>query len=165
MPLRDGLHRISLCCVFCAFFAAAAMAQATHYFVKLAPDFERQLLRGDETIEFQADAGVVEWEKQAGLRVESADVADGEVTVAEQAVRVRLRSGGRHRLKLKYTAAAGRGIVWFADNAGLATAFYCEAWMVWDNSPGKRATLRLEITVPLRPSPHGASRFRAVGHG
>jgi len=57
------------------------------------------------------------------LHVLSADVADGEVTVAEHAVRVRLRSGGRHRLKLKYTAAAGRGIRWFADRAGLATAF------------------------------------------
>jgi hypothetical protein len=136
MPFRNRFHRISLGCVFCAFFAAAAVAQSTHYSVKLAPDFECQLLRGDETIEFQADAGAIEWEKQAGLRVVSADVADGEVTVAEQAVRVRLRSGGRHILRIKYTAAAGRGIKWFADNAGLATAFYCEAWMVCDNSPG-----------------------------
>jgi len=141
------------------------MAQATHYFVKLAPDFERQLLRGEETIEFQAEAGAVEWEKQAGLRVVSADVADGEVTVAEQAVRVRLRSGGRHRLKLKYTAAAGRGIKWFADNAGLATAFYCEAWMVCDNSPGQRATLQLEIAVPFGPLTQGTSGFQAVGPG
>ncbi len=131
----------------------------------LVPDFERQLLRGEETIEFQAEAGAVEWEKQAGLRVVSADVADGEVTVAEQAVRVRLRSGGRHRLKLKYTAAAGRGIKWFADNAGLATAFYCEAWMVCDNSPGQRSTLQLEIAVPFGPLTQGTSGFQAVGPG
>ena len=165
MPLRDRLHRISLCCVVCAFSAAAAVAQSTHYSVKLVPDFERQVLRGEETIEFQADAGAIEWEKQAGLRVASADVADGEVTVGEQAVRVRLRTGGRHSLKLKYMAAARRGIKWFADNAGLATAFYCEAWMVCDNSPGQRATLQLEIAVPLRPLTHGANGFRAVGPG
>src|ERR1700694_5420911 len=109
MPLRDKFQKFSLSCVFCALFAAAAVAQSTHYSVKLVPDFERQLLRGEEAIEFQADAGVAEWEKQAGLRVVSADVADGEVTVAEQAVRVRLRSGGRHRLKLKYTARVGTG--------------------------------------------------------
>jgi aminopeptidase N len=165
MSLRSLVHRSSLCCVFCAFFAAAVVAQSTHYSVTLVPDFERQLLRGEETIEFQAEAGAVEWEKQAGLRVVSADVADGEVTVAEQAVRVRLRSGGRHRLKLKYTAAAGRGIKWFADNAGLATAFYCEAWMVCDNSPGQRATLQLEIAVPFGPLTQGTSGFQAVGPG
>ena len=164
MPFGNRFRRIPLCCVLCVFSTAAA-AQSTHYTVKLAADFERQLLRGDETIEFQADAGEVEWQKQAGLRVVSASVADGEVTVAEQAVRVGLRSGGRHSLKLKYTAAAGRGIRWFAHNAGLATAFYCEAWMVCDNSPGQRATLQLEIAVPLRPPPHGASGFRAVGPG
>ena len=141
------------------------MAQSTHYSVKLVPDFERQLFYGDETIEFQADAGEVQWQKQAGLHVASASVADGEVTVGEQAVRVRLRSGGRHRLKLKYTAAAGRGVQWFADNAGLATAFYCESWMVCGNSPGQRATLQLEIAVLFRPLTHGASGFRAVGPG
>src|SRR6202158_5791882 len=165
MPLRDRLHRISLCCFVCAFSAAAAVAQSTHYSVKLVPDFERRLLRGEETIEFQADAGVAEWDKQAGLRVASADVADGEVTVGEQAVRVRLRTVCRHSVKLKYMAAARRGIKWFADNAGLATAFYCEAWMVCDNSPGQRATLRLEIAGPFRPLTQGTSGFQAVGPG
>src|SRR6266566_3376693 len=149
MPLRSLLSTGSWYCIFCAFSVAAAAEQSTHYSVKLAPDFERQLLRGDETIEFQVEAGAVEWQKQAGLHVLSADLADGEVTVAEHAVRVRLRSGGRHSLKLKYTAAAGRGIQWFAgaaphredsQDSGFATAFYCEAWMVCDNSPGQRAT-------------------------
>jgi aminopeptidase N len=156
---------MALCCVFCAFSSAAVVAQSIHYSVKLAPDFERQLLQGEESIAFQADAGEVEWQKQAGMRVISAKIADGDVTVAEQAVRVRLRSGGRHQLKLKYTAAPGRGIKWLADNAGLVTAFYCEAWMVCDNSPGQRATLQLEIAVPFRPLTHGASGFRAVGPG
>jgi aminopeptidase N len=154
-----------LCCVFCVFSSTAAVAQSTHYSVKLAPDFERQLLRGEESIEFQADGGEVEWQKQAGMRVISANIADGEVTVAELEVRVHLRSGGKHTLKLKYTAAAGRGIKWFADHEGLVTAFYCEAWMVCDNSPGQRATLQLEIAVPLRPLTRGASGFRAVGPG
>ena len=159
MPLGNQSPRISLFCIFCAFSSAAAVAQATHYSVKLVPDFERQLLQGDETIEFQGDAGEVEWQKQAGMRVASANVADGEVMVTEQAVRVHLRSGGRHSLKLKYTAAAGRGIRWFASAAlrrgysrdsGFATAFYCEAWMVCDSSPGQRATLRLEIVIPFK---------------
>jgi aminopeptidase N len=165
MTLSKPFRRIFLCGVLCAFFSAIAIGQSTHYSVKLVPDFERQLLQGEETIEFQADAGTVEWQKQAGLSVVSASVADGEVTVLEQAVGVRLWSAGKHTLKVKYTAAPGRGIKWLAENAGLVTAFYCEAWMVCDNSPGQRATLQLEITVPLKPVTSGASGFRAVGPG
>jgi aminopeptidase N len=173
MSLGNRSHRIILCCVSWAFSCAATtVAKITHYSVKLAPDFERQLLRGDETIEFQAGAGVVEWRKQTGLHVITANVADGDVTVNEQAVRVRLRSGGRHSLKLNYTAAAGRGIRWFASavprressrDSGFATAFYCEAWMVCDSSPGQRATLRLEIVTLFEEA--GSMGFRAVGPG
>src|SRR5437879_11691812 len=112
MPLGNRSHRISLFCIFCAFSSAAAVAQSTHYSVKLEPDFERQLLRADETIEFQADAGEIEWQKQAGLRVAIANIANGEVTAAEQAGRVRLRSGRRHSLQRKYMAPAGPRIRW-----------------------------------------------------
>jgi aminopeptidase N len=161
----DRLGRLTLACIVCAYSSAAALAQATHYSVKLVPDFEHQVLRGDERIEFQADAGVVEWQKQAGLHVITAKVADGEVTVTDQTVRLRLRSRGSHSLELKYTAAPARGLRWFDDNAGLVTAFYCEAWTVCDNSPGQRATLKLEIVVPLMAMTHGASGFRTVGPG
>jgi len=165
MPFGNLFNRISLCCFLCAFSAAAAVAQSVHYSVKLVPDFEHQLLQGDETIEFQAGVGIVEWKKQAGLRIVTAKIVDGVATVDEQSVRVRLLSGGRHSLRFKFAAAAGRGIKWFANNAGLATAFYCEAWMVCDNSPGQRATLKLEIVVPFNPVTRGSSGFRAVGPG
>jgi aminopeptidase N len=164
MSHTNRFHIISLCCVSCAFSSTVA-AQSTHYSVKVVPDFERQLLRGDETIEFQADAGTVEWQKQAGLRVDSTKVADGEVIVAEQSVIVHLRSSGKHTLNVKYTAAAGRGIKWLAPGAGLVTAFYCEAWMVCDNSPGQRATLQLEIVLPLNALTRVGGGFRAVGPG
>jgi hypothetical protein len=60
MPLCSRLYRISLCCVLCALSAVEATAQSSHYSVKLVPDFERHVLLGDETIEFQAEAGEVE---------------------------------------------------------------------------------------------------------
>jgi hypothetical protein len=76
MSLGNPFHTITLCCVSWAFSCAAlTVAQTTHYSVRLTPDFERKLLRGEETIEFQADAGVVEWQKQTGLRVINANVA------------------------------------------------------------------------------------------
>jgi aminopeptidase N len=159
------LHRISSCCALCALSAVGAVAQFTHYSVKLVPDFERHVLLGDETIEFQADAGEVDWQKQAGLHIITSKVAMGAVSVAEQSVTVRVLSAGRHSVRFKFEAAAGRGIEWFEGNAGLATTFYCETWMVCDNSPGQRATLQLEIVVPFRQLPKGANGFRAVGPG
>jgi aminopeptidase N len=165
MPLHDRLKRISLSCFFCAISATAAAVQSTHYAVKLTPDFEHQLLNGEETIEFKADAGVIDWEKQLGLQIVNANITNGAAIVTEQKVRVRLDSSGNHTAQFKFTAVAGRGIQWFADNAGFATAFYCEAWMVCDNSPGQRATLKLEIVVPPGLQPHRANEFRAVGPG
>ena len=165
MPLFNRLYRIPLCCLLCVLSTVGAAAQSTHYSVKLVPDFERHVLLGDETIEFQADAGEVEWQKQAGLRIVTSNVAKEALTVAEQSVTVRVLSKGGHSIWFKFEAAAGRGIKWFDDSAGLATAFYCETWMVCDNSPGQRATLQLEIVVPFIHLPQGASGFRAVGPG
>ena len=165
MSLFNRLDRISLCCLLCALSAVGAAAQSTHYSVKLVPDFERHVLLGDETIEFQADSGEVEWQKQAGLRIITSKVAKGALTVAEQSMTVRGLSKGRHSIWFKFEAAAGQGIKWFEDSAGLATAFYCETWMVCDNSPGQRATLQLEIIVPFKQLPQGAGGLRAVGPG
>src|SRR5437660_9298955 len=112
MSLASQFLRIASRVTFCVFSSAASVAQSTHYSVKLAPDFQHQLLQGEETIEFQAAAGVIEWQKQTGLHVINVNAAEGDVTVDEQAVRVRWRSNGSPSLKLNYTAAAGRGIRW-----------------------------------------------------
>jgi aminopeptidase N len=165
MSLLNRLSRIVLCWIICFLSSRAAGAQATHYTVKLVPDFERKVLQGKESIEFLASAGAMEFQKQAGLQVASARIANGEVTVVDEAVRLHLRTSGKHTLRLKYTVAPARGFRWLDDNAGLFTAFYCEAWMVCDNSPGQRATLRLEIAVPSIPASVGTSGFRAVGPG
>ncbi len=129
-------------------FAVTAGAQVTHYTVKLTPDFEHNLLRGVETIEFYHDAGDVEWQKQRGMQITTVNSVGGEATVNDEAVTVRLHSAGKHLLHVEYTAAAGQGIKWFADQKGFDTAFYCEAWLVCDNSPAQRATLALEIILP-----------------
>jgi len=60
MSHGNRFRSIALCCSWAFSCAATTMAQSTHYSVKLAPDFEHQLLKGDETIEVQADAGEVE---------------------------------------------------------------------------------------------------------
>jgi len=129
-------------------FAITAGAQVTHYTVKLTPDFEHNLLRGVETIEFYHEAGDVEWQKQRGMQITAVNSVGGEATVKDEAVTLRVHSAGKHLLHVEYTAAAGQGIKWFADKKGFDTAFYCEAWLVCDNSPAQRATLALEIILP-----------------
>jgi aminopeptidase N len=134
-------------------------AQVTHYTVKLIPDFDGKTLRGEETIEFRHEAGTVEWQRQLKMEIFHATSSDGDVSVVNESVTLHLRTGGNHIVHIEYTAAAARGIEWFADKAGFDTAFYCETWMVCDNSPGQRATLTLEIVLPV------ASGLSAAGPG
>src|SRR5258708_6761172 len=150
------MHRASFILLI---FAATAGAQVPHYTVKLTPDFEHSLLRGVETIEFYHDAGDAAWQKQRSMQVTSVNVVGGEATVNDEAVTAHLHGAGKHLLHVEYTAAASRGIKWFADKRGFDTAFYCEAWMVCDNSAAQRATMNLEIILPA------SAGFNAAGPG
>ena len=138
---------------------STAQAQVTHYKLKLTPDLDHHLLHGEETIEFHHGAGNVDWQKQPGLHVSSMSSRDGEATLRDEGVSVRLRTNGKHLLHIQYTAAPTRGITWFANQAGFDTDFYCETWMVCDNAPGQRASLTLEIVLPT------SSGLRAAGPG
>ena len=164
-------HRILLCGILSLFTGWHASAQVTHYSVKLTPDFARHVLRGEERIEFTADAGVTQWQKKGALKVSEARVTDGGATVSEDGVSVRVSSRGNHILQVKYEASAGQGLRWFAgaasspqqaDKTGFFTAFYCDAWMICDTSPSERASLRLEIVIPPQ---EGGAKLRAVGPG
>jgi aminopeptidase N len=151
---------IFLLLIFCG-APAAGWAQVTHYTVKLTPDFDARVLRGEETIAMHREVADAEWQKQAGMKISSATSSDGDVFVSEEKVSLhrRVEGAGTHMVFIKYAAPGARGIEWFADKAGFDTAFYCEAWMVCDNSPGQRATFTLEIVLPV------ASGLSAVGPG
>jgi aminopeptidase N len=145
--------------IFCA-RVPPAHAQVTHYTVKLTPDFDAKVLRGEETIDSHSAVGDAVWRKQAGLQISSANLVNGgNVVVKDESVALNYIIAGWQTAHIKYTAAAGRGIDWFADKEGFDTAFYCEAWMVCDNSPAERATLTLEIVLPV------ASGLSAAGPG
>jgi aminopeptidase N len=142
--------------------AATAKDKVTHYQVKVTPDFARQELHGDEVIRLGRDAGAVEWKKQRGLRLKGSqfsDETDNANAPETQTLRLPLESPGKHVMRFEYIASAGRGLRWLGSGDALFTAFYCEAWMVCDNEPGRRATLRLEIVVPA------ASGLTAAGPG
>jgi aminopeptidase N len=144
-------------------FVPTARAQVTHYTVKLTPDLDHHVLRGEETIEFQHDAGNIEWQKQSGLQIIATKTHDGEPALADETVSIRLRRSGKHVVRFEYTAAytAARspGMTWFTKDPGFDADFYCQVWMVCDSSPAQRATLTLEIVLPA------ASELKAVGPG
>lgn len=149
--------------IFVLIFVTTARAQVTHYTVKLTPDLDHHVLRGEETIEFQHDAGTIEWQKQRGLQITDKNISDGEPALADEGMSISLGRGGKHVLRFEYTAtytaARSRGMTWFTKDPGFDADFYCEAWMVCDNSPAQRATLILEIVLP------SASGLKAVGPG
>jgi aminopeptidase N len=136
--------------------AFPAPEEATHYSVTLRPDFRKQVFQGEEQLEFQSAAGVVQFSKQPGLRI--AKVAGGSLVKDGASVRVRLRKSGRQSLRFRYTVAAGRGLKWLANDKGFLSTFYCDAWMICNDRPDHRATMRLEIVLP-------ASDFLPVGPG
>jgi aminopeptidase N len=130
------------------FFITAAQAQVTRYAVKLTPDLDHHVLHGEETITFHHQQGDIQFQKQTGLQISSVTCGNCQATDADETVNIRWSTSGKHSLHVVYTAASHRGITWFPDHAGFDTAFYCEAWMVCDNSPAQRATLNLEIVLP-----------------
>jgi len=151
MSPRQG---ILFCGALCWLTSLLASAQMTHYSVKWTPDFERHILHGEERMEFSAGSGITAWQKKESLKITEAKMAGGEVTISESGLHVRMAQGGNHVLQLKYEAAAGQGLRWLVNGAGIVAAFYCDVWMVCDNSPGRRATLRLEVVIPKTKREH-----------
>jgi hypothetical protein len=121
------MRRILFCLLIFFSAAAAAFAQVTHYTVKLTADFDTKVFLGEETIAFHHDVGDRVWQKQAGLQISGSSSSDGDVLVSDEKVVLHRRDAIARTVHLKYTAATGRGIQWFADKAGFDTAFYCEA--------------------------------------
>jgi len=140
-------------------WALPAPEEATRYSVTLRPDFRKQVFQGEEQLDFQAAAGIVQFSKQPGLRITKVTggnlVKDG---ASGAAVRVRLKRSGRQTLRFRYTVTAGRGLKWLANDKGFLSTFYCDAWMICNDRPDHRATMRLEIVQP-------ASDFLPVGPG
>ncbi|MEZ5401687.1 MAG: M1 family aminopeptidase [Bryobacteraceae bacterium] len=130
-------HKLSQCIVRAAalaLFAPLAIPGAVHYDVTLTVDPDGQVLRGREVV-------TVGDGRERAMRFGEGVTVDGEGPGAKVAV--------KNRASFSYTAKSGRGLRWLADGAGLFASFWCEAWMVCDPEPVERATIRLEIAIPV----------------
>ena len=137
--------------------ASASFAETARYAVKLRADLDKQVLHGEEILTLRAEAGTLRLRKHPALEI--VRFTGGELRQQADGALIRLARSGRQELRFEYTAAVGRGLVFLADAKGFFTTFYCDVWMVCDDSPAQRAQLELEIAVPA------ASRLVAVGPG
>lgn len=129
--------------------AGFVYAQPASYSVQLRVDFEKKVLRGTEVVKLRDPAQTV-LSRQKNLTITKLPAGATE-------------SGGAIRLadreaRFEYEAKPGPGFRWL-DDGSLVTLFDCSAWMVCDTGPGYRATLRLEIVVPV------STGMRAIGAG
>ena len=137
--------------------ATASPLELTRYAVKLRADLERRMLHGEEVVTLHAEAGTLRLRKNPSLEI--VRFTGGELRNDGDGVEIHLARSGRQELRFEYTAAAGRGLRFLADGQGFFTTFYCDVWMVCDDSPAERARLDLEIALPA------ASGLVAVGPG
>lgn len=129
--------------------AAAAWAQPKHYSIELRPDFEKKILRGAGEIHFRTH-GQARLSRGANLTVTK--LPSG---AAQSGTSIQFTGD---RARFEFEAKPGSGFRWL-DDGTLVTMFDCGAWMICDPEPGYRATLRLEIVVPV------AAGMRAVAPG
>ncbi|HYL35973.1 MAG TPA: M1 family metallopeptidase [Bryobacteraceae bacterium] len=125
-----------------------------NYDVKIAPDLGAKRLEGEVTIRFHSivdgldslelDAGALDvrevLEDSAGLRFERR----GELLIVQLSKPVHL--GEEPEITVRYNAGPAAGLNFFEDQ--VYTAYFTSHWMVSNDRPEDRATLRLVITAP-----------------
>ena len=125
-----------------------------HYDVKITPDFHAHKISGEVTIRFHPridrlnaldlDAG--------GLEISS--VLDGQTPQwferRDQILVVVLtrpvQSREQRSITIRYQAGPAKGLVFFPDQ--IYTSFFTSDWMVCNDRPDERSTLRLEVAAP-----------------
>jgi len=144
-----------MCCAQAAAAPAARLYSVDSYDVRIAPDLEKQRLAGEVAIRYRSRAGsLATLELDAGLGVEIAEVLDGKtqlqferrsglvlVALARPALQ-----GVPRRLTIRYRAGPGKGLKFFPDQ--VYSEFFTSDWMVCNDRPDGRATLRLRIAAP-----------------
>jgi aminopeptidase N len=125
-----------------------------HYDVKIAPDIGAKSLNGEVSIQFHsATDGLDSLELDAGALHVTSVVEDfaslrferrGELLVVQLGNPVRL--GQERAISIRYDAGPAAGLSFFEDQ--VYSAYFTSHWMVCDDRPDDRATLRLTISAP-----------------
>ncbi|MGH8078815.1 MAG: M1 family aminopeptidase, partial [Lysobacter sp.] len=154
-----------------AMMAPSATVAATngidviHYTAHLEPDLATQRVRGQVTLDLRMTAGgqntivldrgelVVDSVHEAGQPLSFR--ADGKtllITLARPA-----RVGERHEIEIHYRGAPRYGLEFHPERAQVYTIFSTSQWLPAVDAPGDRATLALDVVLPIG--------LKAIGNG
>ena len=156
--------------LFLALILPLALSQAAppprpyhveHYDVKLEIDIREKRLAGEVSIRFRSlVANLSELELDAG-ELDVTSVAEGRFSRQGRTLAVSLnramRLGEQGKLTIRYRAKPARGLVFFPDQ--VYTSFFTNDWMVCNDRPEDRATLRLTISAPADAKVVGSGRL------
>jgi aminopeptidase N len=136
--------------------AAAAAPAVVHYDARVDVDVEHGRVSGTVTMTAVAgEAGATELRLDSGDLVVDAARVDGRPAVFNSADR-RLTiamphpvaRGKRIDVSVTYHGQPRAGVRFFADRRQAYTVFSTSHWMVCDDAPGRKATLKLTVTTP-----------------
>ncbi len=172
--VRPTLALLVAVCFACAVAAPAARPYSVErYDARIALDVEKQRLDGEVAIRYHSRAGSLDTvELDAGPAVEIAEVLDGQTRLrfARQggllvvALAKPVLEGVPRTLTIRYRAGPGKGLKFFPDQ--VYTEFFTSDWMVCNDRPDGRATLRLRIAarrgwrVAASGDPAGGAEWR-----
>jgi aminopeptidase N len=154
----------------CAALMARAQATSTpftitHYDVLIEPDIANKSIKGTVLIRLESrTANATSVELDCGdLTVDS--VREGKQTLRHSQADHRLRVffsrpaklSQVRRIEIVYHGTPRRGIRFFPERMQVYTVFSTSQWMICDDDPDHRATLRLRLVVP--------SDLTTVGNG
>lgn len=143
-----------------------------HYDVSLTPDLAAQVVAGQETLHYhtsmdrmaamELDAGALE--VTSVLENDTAQWFERKGTLLVVVLAEPAHAGEQRTLTIRYRARAAKGLVFFPDQ--VYTSFFTSDWMVANDRPDDRATLRLTIAAAtdMQVAASGrAAMFQAVG--
>jgi aminopeptidase N len=148
----DGMTARRLLLFFVILISLAPGARAadvTAYDLDLALDFSTQSISGEERLTLRAGAGPVVQLAARDLTIEG--VWEGERALPfehrDGVLRITLAPEAASRsIRILYSGSPKRGLRFSGDQA--FTAFNTSSWMVCEDDPSAKATLRLGVVVP-----------------
>jgi aminopeptidase N len=149
---------------------AARPYAVVQYEVRLAPDLEKQRLDGEVAIHYHSRGGALDKiELDAGPAIGIAAVLEGQTSLPFErhgglltvVLAAPAKAGVPRTLRIRYQAGSGKGLKFFPDQ--VYTEFFTHDWMVCNDRPDGRATLRLRIAA--KESWRVAASGELVGDG
>ncbi len=120
------------------------------YHVNIRPDITNQSITGNVTIEFTNNSreAVFDCSRLNINKVEGANVESYAQKNQKLTVKFDMPSNNKRQITISYTGTAGMGLKFFPKEKQVHSAYATPQWMVCNNNPNDRATVKTDLIVP-----------------